>query len=89
MSPRLTLVQRVQCLTLIAEGYSGADIEARIGVKQPAQTKIKKKALERGYRPQEDRRILEYYVQDRPRSGRPKKIRAQIAEKLPDNTQAD
>ena len=29
---RYTIVQRVQCLTLIVEGLSGRDIEARIGV---------------------------------------------------------
>jgi hypothetical protein len=35
---------------------------------------MKKKAFERGFRLDQDPRILDYYVIDGPRSGRPKKI---------------
>jgi hypothetical protein len=71
---RFSIAQRVQCLTLIAEGFSGRDIEKKTGVKPSAQSYIKKKAFERGFRPDQDPRILDHYVVDGPRSGRPKKI---------------
>lgn len=64
----------MQCLTLLAEGFSGIDIERKTGVKQSAQSHIKKKAFDRGFRPKEDPRILELYVRDGERTGRPRKI---------------
>ena len=59
---RYTIVQRVQCLTLIIEGFSGADIKAKTGVSRSAQSYIKKRAYTRGFRPKQDSRILEHYV---------------------------
>jgi transposase len=67
---RYTLAQRIQCLTLLTEGFSAAQVEQRTGVKERQQRNIKKKAYERGFRPQEDPRILEAYVVDSERSGR-------------------
>jgi uncharacterized protein YerC len=55
------MAQRIQCLTLLAEGYPGKDIQAKIGVSHSAQTKIKEKAYERGFDPIQDAQILEEY----------------------------
>jgi DNA-binding NarL/FixJ family response regulator len=35
---RYTLVQRTQCLTLLAEGYSGKDIEEKTGISRSTHT---------------------------------------------------
>lgn len=70
---RYRLAQRIQCLTLLTEGVSPAHIEQRTGVKERSQRNIRKKAFERGFRPDEDQRILESYVFDSERPGRPKK----------------
>ena len=59
---RYSIAQRVQCLTLIVEGFSGADIKAKTGFKRSAQSYIKKRAYLRGFRPEQDPRILEHYV---------------------------
>jgi transposase len=69
-----TLAQRVQCLTLQVEGFLSRDIEKKTGVKQSAQSRIKKRAFTRGYRPEQDPQILSQYIEDAPRSGRPKQI---------------
>jgi transposase len=71
---RYSLAQRVQCLTLLAEGYSGREIQARTGVIASSQTHIKQKARKRGFEPTQDPRILDHYVEDGARSGRPKEI---------------
>jgi hypothetical protein len=51
---RYTISQRVQCLTLLVEGFSQKEVEQRTGVKRPAQTYIKKRAFKRGFRPEVD-----------------------------------
>src|SRR5947207_4517431 len=71
---RYTLVQRVHCLVLVTEGYSVAEIEKKTGVSERSQRAIRKKAYDRGFRPEEDPRILESYVIDGVKSGRPKEI---------------
>ena len=77
---RYTLVQRVQCLTLLAAGFTTAYMERMTGVKERSQQNIRKKAFERGFRPEEDPRILESYMVDGERPGRPKEIREDIKE---------
>jgi transposase len=71
---RYTLVQRVHCLVLMTEGGWPAEIEKKTGVKPRTQRAIKKKAEDRGYNPNEDPRILESYMIDDVRSGRPRVI---------------
>jgi hypothetical protein len=73
---RYTLAQRIQCLTLLAEGFSAATVEERTGVKEGQQRNIRKKAFDRGFRPEKDPRILESYVVDGERSGRPPETNA-------------
>lgn len=57
---RYTLAQRIQCLTLLVEGFPGREIERRTGVTPSSQSRIKKKGFERGFRPEQDPRILEH-----------------------------
>jgi transposase len=71
---RYTLVQRVQCLTLLVEGFKAPYIKEKTGVSERSQRNIRKRAYDRGFRPEQDPRILELYVADAPRSGRPKEI---------------
>jgi hypothetical protein len=47
---------------------------AKDGCKERQQRNIRKKAFDRGFRPDQDSRILETYVIDGERSGRPKVI---------------
>jgi hypothetical protein len=79
---RYTLVQRVQCLTLIVEGRSVVYIEQKTGVKKRTQNYIRKRAFDRGFNPDEDSRILKSYVVDSNRSGRPKEISVEQEERL-------
>jgi hypothetical protein len=72
---RSSLATRVQALTLMAEGYPTRIVEAKTGMSQRAQSTLKKKAIARGFDPAVDPRILQYYVEDGYRSGRPHKAK--------------
>jgi len=85
---RFSIAQRAQCLTLIAEGFSLSEIERKIGIKRATQSYMKKKAFERGFRPDQDPRILDYYVIDGPRSGRPKEITVEKEQDLLNSVRA-
>jgi len=69
---RYSLAQRIQCLTLISEGFASSYIKSKTGVEVRSQARILQRAVQRGYRPEDDPRILEIYVVDGERSGRPK-----------------
>jgi transposase len=86
---RYTLAQRVQCLTLWAEGYSGRDIQMKCGVTVSGQQYIKRKAKNRGFDPTQNPRILDEYVTDGIRSGRPKHISEQIEDEMIENIEKD
>jgi transposase len=86
---RFSIAQRAQCLTLLAEGFSGRDIEKKTGIKPSAQTYMKKKAFDRGFRPDQDPRILDYYVIDGVHSGRPKEITVKTEQRLLNSVRAD
>jgi hypothetical protein len=68
-------------LTLLAEGFSTAQVFAKTGMNERTAHRLKKKAYERGFRPEEDPRILEAYVEDGKKSGRPRKTRETVEEK--------
>ena len=78
---RFTLVQRIQALTLLAEGCLLEQVFAKTGIPARSAYRLKKKAHERGFRPEEDPRILEAYVEDGKKSGRPKKVTETVEEK--------
>jgi hypothetical protein len=50
---------------------------------------MKKKAFERGFRPDQDPRILDYYVVDGPRSSRLKEITVEIEQCLLNSVRAN
>jgi transposase len=86
---RYTIIQRVQCLKLLAEGFSGRDIEKKTGVKSSAQSHIRKRAYDRGFCPEQDPRILDYYVQDGKHTGRPKEITLTTEQRLLESVKLD
>lgn len=87
--PRYSISQRVHCLALQVEGFSWQDIERKTGVKQSQQSYIKKKAFNRGFRPDVDPRILDHYVEDGKSTGRPKEISVGTEERLLQIVRAD
>ena len=86
---RYSLAQRIQALTLLSEGYHHKVVEVKTGVKQRAQSALKKKAFERGFDPVVDPRILEFYVVDGERSGRPKEVTEEVKAGLLENVRSD
>jgi hypothetical protein len=79
---RYTLAQRIQCLTLLAEGFPALHVKQKTGVSERSQRSIRKKAYDRGFDPDKDPCILEAYVVDGARSGRPKEISEEQEEKV-------
>ena len=71
---RYSLAQRVHVLALLGEGCTEKYVAARTGVNSRTVNRIWKKAQELGFDPKQDSRILDSYVLDKPRSGRPKGI---------------
>jgi hypothetical protein len=59
---------------LSTEGFSAAVVEPKVDVKERQQRNVRKKAFDRGFRPDQDPRIFETDVIDGERSGRPKVI---------------
>ncbi|OQU98224.1 hypothetical protein CLAIMM_04041 [Cladophialophora immunda] len=66
---RYSLAQRVQTLSLLAIGWTPRQVAFYIKVPASEARRIFRKATERGYRPQEDLRILDHYVEDGRRTG--------------------
>jgi hypothetical protein len=87
--PKYSIAQRVQCLTLLVEGYSGREIKRRTGIKPSVQTYMKRKAFDRGFCPDQDPRILNCYVEDGAQSDRPKEITLETEQHLLDNVRVD
>ena len=85
---RYPLSLRVQCLTLLSLGFDAKFVQDQCGVPARTQKNIWKKAQSRGFDPTVDKRILDWYVQDGSRSGRPKEISAQVEANLIANVQA-
>ncbi|KIX09038.1 uncharacterized protein Z518_00116 [Rhinocladiella mackenziei CBS 650.93] len=72
---RYSIAQRAQVVSLHTIGLKSEDIASLLRI--PARTiyKIVKKVKERGFNPQEDPRLLDHYVEDGYKSGRPKEIK--------------
>lgn len=62
---------RLQCLALLKSGIPVAQIEATLRVPKASIYRFRRLAVERGYNPTVDKRILLQYVADAARSGRP------------------
>ncbi|KAI1626922.1 hypothetical protein EDD37DRAFT_646616 [Exophiala viscosa] len=78
---RYSLAARVQTLTLFSIGFTPKQINQMIRVPERQVSRIAQKAAERGYRPREDLRILEHYVEDGLITGRPRKAKDRETEK--------
>jgi transposase len=65
---------RIQALACLELGYTPAQIEAYLGVSKSAIYRFRRIAIDRGYNPQESKKILLEYLVDAPRSGRPTKV---------------
>jgi hypothetical protein len=76
---------RIHALALLSEGFKHAYITQRKGLSDRALSRLKKKAFERGFWPEDDPRILEDYVVDAPCSGRPKEITQEKEQALLDS----
>ena len=86
---RYSIIQKVHALALMAEDFAIKYVEAKTGIPQRSLHRIKKTAFDRGFRPDEDPRILEAYVIDGKRSGRPKKGSESVETKLLANVYQD
>jgi transposase len=87
--PHYSPILRAQCLTLLVEGYSHRGIEEKLGIPKSTQTRIKQRAFARGFCPEQDLRILNHYVEDGARSGRPKEISPAREQHLIDSVKLD
>ena len=65
---------RIQALTLLFEGFKADFIKQKTDLSPRAQQRLRKKENERGFRPEEDPRILEKYMVDGKRTGRLKTV---------------
>ena len=73
---------RVQALTLLQKKTPILEIMADTGYSKGAIYEILKKAKQRGYDPEKDKKVLIAYVEDAPRSGRPKKCTPEVEEEV-------
>jgi transposase len=86
---RYSIAQKIQALTLISSGFTTKHASKVTGIPEQTIRRVKQTALQRGFEPERDPRILEAYVVDAPRSGRPKTISEAIEQKLLANVRAD
>ncbi len=82
MATKSDAATRVQALTLLQKGVSMEEIMKDTGYARSSIYAIQKTAKARGYDPSKDTRILLSYVEDAPRTGRPKKCTPQVEEKV-------
>ena len=68
------VVLRTQALTLLAAGIPYKWVMEVMGIPHSTLKAIRKRAKDRGFNPEVDGRILEEYVKDGDRSGRPTEI---------------
>ncbi|KAF2810446.1 uncharacterized protein BDZ99DRAFT_387462, partial [Mytilinidion resinicola] len=62
---------RAQALTLKAMNVLSDQITAITGMSERTIRDVWKRAIDRGWNPQQSLKVLDIYVQDAPRSGRP------------------
>jgi hypothetical protein len=86
---RYGIAQKIQALTLISSGFTTKHASKVTGIPERTILRVKQTAIQRGFEPERDQRILEAYVTDAPRSGRPKTISGAVKQKLLANVRAD
>ena len=73
---------RSQVLTLLQKKTPIKEIIKDTGYKESSIYRIQKVTKSRGYNPSKDTKILLYYVEDTPRSSRPKKCTIEVGEEV-------
>jgi len=86
---RYALAQRAQALTLSSLGYKPRDIASWLKMSERSVYSIIRKARERGFDPQVDARILNHFVEDGYRPGRPKEIKETVEKEVLDDVRRD
>ena len=86
---RYSIAAKIQALTLLVEGFSVAIVEKKTGIPPTTLYRIKRTAFARGFEPEKDPRILEMYVEDGKRPGRPKTITEAVEQRLLANVRED
>jgi transposase len=86
---RYSIAQKIQALTLISSGFTTKHAAKVTGMSERTVLRVRQTAFQRGFEPEKNPRILEAYVTDAPRSGRPKAITEAAEQKLLANVRAD
>ena len=73
-SNSLTIAQRIQALALVEHGIAAKIVQEVTGVSTRSISALKIKARQRGYDPVVSRVLKVEYIEDAPRSGRPKRL---------------
>lgn len=79
---------RIQALALFEEGVPVERVKEITGMSRSAIFRLRQTARSRGYDPNVSRELKEEYVQDAPRSGRPRKDAERKQGELPETTDA-
>lgn len=77
-----TTAERIQALALIEEGVPVDRVTTVSGMSKASIYRLQKTARARGYDPTVSRKLKDEYVQDAPRSGRPKKLSPEQEQQL-------
>jgi hypothetical protein len=73
---------RIQALAYLELGYTPAQIEEVLGVLKSVLYRFRRTVIERGYKPQESKKILLEYLVNTPRSSRPTKVTQAIEDSI-------
>ena len=88
-SNSLTIAQRIQALALVEHGIAAKMVQAVTGVSTRSISALKIKARQRGYDPAVSRVLEVEYIEDAPRSGRPKKVTPEVEQAILNNVVQD
>ena len=80
---------RAQALTLKLVGFSNAEIESITGIQPRTLNSIHRKAITRGLNPDESKKILDHYIEDGQRSGRPTKQTEEVVTEVLSKVRGD
>jgi len=86
---RYTIAEKTQVLTFLSLNHSTRDIHNWIGVPPRQSLRILQKAKERGYNPEESKKVLHAYIEDGVRSGRPKEISSEAEQRVIESITSD
>ena len=88
-SNSLTIAQRIQALALVEHGIAAKIVQAMTGVSTRSISALKTKARQRDYDPAVSPVLKVEYMEDAPRSGRPKKVIPDVEQAILNNVVQD